>query len=111
MKKQILSVSDSALVKIKEIISQREVTPLGLRITLKTKGCSGLSWAMDFIDETNKFDEHLQIGELNLYVDPKAILFVLGTHIDYIQTELEEGFKFTNPNEKGRCGCGESFTV
>jgi iron-sulfur cluster assembly protein len=111
MKKQIINLSQNAIDKIKNIISARAEQPVGLRISLKTKGCSGLSWSLDFIDEINKFDEHMIDNGIDVYIDPKAVLFVLGSTIDYVQNDLEEGFIFSNPNEKGRCGCGESFTV
>ncbi|MDR2008795.1 MAG: iron-sulfur cluster assembly accessory protein [Alphaproteobacteria bacterium] len=111
MKKQIISLSAGAIDKIKEIISLREPKPLGLRVSLRTKGCSGLSWSLDFIDEVNPKDEHMSEAGIEVYIDPKAVLFVLGSVVDYVKNDLEEGFTFSNPNEKSRCGCGESFTV
>lgn len=111
MKKNIISLSQNAVDKIKDIIKARDEQPLGLRVSLKTKGCSGLSWSLDFIDEVNKFDEHMSESGIEIYIDPKAVLFVLGSTIDYIKSDLEEGFIFSNPNETGKCGCGESFTV
>lgn len=111
MQKKIISLSNKAIEKITSIMASKSEKPLGLRVSLKTKGCSGLSWSLDFIEEANKFDEHMVESGINIYIDPKAVLFVLGSTIDYVQTDLEEGFMFNNPNEKGRCGCGESFTV
>ncbi|MCL2566614.1 MAG: iron-sulfur cluster assembly accessory protein [Alphaproteobacteria bacterium] len=111
MKKQIISLTETAIAKIKDIIAKRDSKPLGLRVSLKTKGCSGLSWSLDFIDEVNPKDEHMSESGVDIYIDPKAVLFVLGSIVDYVKNDLEEGFIFSNPNEKGRCGCGESFTV
>jgi iron-sulfur cluster assembly protein len=104
-------LSQNAIAKIKGLILSRDNPPKGLRVSLKTKGCSGLSWSLDFIDEVNPKDEHMEEAGVNIYIDPKAILFVLGSTIDYVKNDLEEGFVFSNPNEKSKCGCGESFTV
>ena len=109
--KKIVEVSDVACSKINELINLKQEKPLGLRVTLKTRGCSGLSWNLDFVYEENKFDEKIDYFTFKLFIDPKAILFVLGSQIDYEKNELEEGFVFVNPNEKGKCGCGESFKI
>ncbi len=111
MQKKIINLSQNAIDKIENIIQNRASKPLGLRVSLKTKGCSGLSWSLDFIDEVSKFDEHMNYSGIDIYIDPKAVLFVIGSTIDYVKNDLEEGFVFSNPNEKARCGCGESFTV
>ena len=112
MKKQLVQTTSNAVAKIKELMQSRETFPKGLRVSLRTKGCSGLSWDLEFIDEVNKFDEQVVVdSDLSLFIDPKAVMFVIGSQINYIQTELEEGFVFENPNEKSKCGCGESFTV
>ncbi len=107
----LLTITDIAQNKIYDFMQAKEKKPLGLRISLKTKGCSGLSWNLDLTDEQNKFDEVVDVGKFKVFVDPKAVLYILGSTIDYKKTELEEGFEFVNPNEKGRCGCGESFKV
>ena len=111
MTKRIIEITELALNQIVALATTRAKNPVGLRISLKTKGCSGLSWNLDFIDEQNKFDEEVDFGNLKVFIDSKAILFILGSTIDYIKTDLEEGFVFQNPNEKSRCGCGESFKV
>lgn len=107
----LIGLTDIAAQKIKELMLQRDIYPQGLRVALKTKGCSGLSWNLEFIDEINQFDEVIELHNIKIYIDPKAVLFILGSVIDYKETDLEEGFIFSNPNEKGKCGCGESFTV
>ncbi|MDF7674945.1 iron-sulfur cluster assembly accessory protein [Acetobacteraceae bacterium ESL0709] len=82
-----------------------------LRITVGTRGCSGHSYEMNFVTELQPGDEIVKDKGQCLYIDRKATLFLIGTVMDYEVKELESGFTFTNPNEKGRCGCGESFFV
>ena len=107
----MITVTSSAVNHIKKLISSREIKPSGIKIGIETKGCSGLSYNMEFVDSPNKEDEVLRVDDINIYIDPKATLFILGTTMDYEEGVLESGFKFVNPNEKGRCGCGESFHV
>lgn len=111
MAKPIISLTATALQQIEQLFATRAKYPLGLRISLLTKGCSGLSWSLDIIDEANPKDELVQFGNIKVFIDSKAILFVLGSVIDYKKTELEAGFIFQNPNETSKCGCGESFMV
>ena len=111
MKKQLIEVGPDAIDKINNLIQEKQDKPMGIRVTLKTRGCSGLSWNLDFVYEESKFDEIVDCGNFKLFVDPKAVLFVLGSKIEYNKTELEEGFEFVNPNEKSKCGCGESFKI
>jgi iron-sulfur cluster assembly protein len=82
-----------------------------LRIGVKTKGCSGMSYDMTWVDEPGPTDEVVKDRDLTVLVDRKASLFLIGTVMDYEEKNLTSGFTFTNPNEKGRCGCGESFHV
>ncbi|MEE2695294.1 MAG: iron-sulfur cluster assembly accessory protein [Pseudomonadota bacterium] len=107
----MITVTANAVKHIRKIISSRDVKPLGLKLSIETKGCSGLSYNLEYVDVPNKDDEILKIEDINIYIDPKASLFLIGTQMDYEESVLESGFKFTNPNEKGRCGCGESFHV
>jgi iron-sulfur cluster assembly protein len=109
--KQIISLTQTAKEKISGFISTKENKPAGLRVSLKTKGCSGLSWSLDLVYEQSKFDEVVDCKDFKVFIDPKAVLFILGSTIDYEKNELEEGFVFSNPKEKGKCGCGESFKV
>jgi iron-sulfur cluster assembly protein len=109
---QILNVTDKAKNKVIELLNQKDKQPLGIRLSLITKGCSGLSWRLEFIEEAIKGDEIVKINEnTNLYIDKKAMLFILGSNMDYQENELESGFIFFNPNENGKCGCGKSFYV
>lgn len=107
----ILAVTDKAATHIKQLMRQREKAALGVRVTLKTKGCSGMAYALEYVDEVASKDECIQDKGVTLYIDPAAVLFLVGTEMDFDDNVLEPGFVFKNPNEKGRCGCGQSFHV
>ena len=107
----MLNVTPSAVNHIKEMISSRGKNTLGIKVGINTKGCSGLSYTMEFVDQIDDSDEMIVIDDVKIFIDKKASLFLIGTEMDYEKGELESGFKFINPNEKGRCGCGESFQV
>lgn len=107
----MITVTSDAVNHIKKLLSSRDKKPIGIKLGIETKGCSGLSYNMEFVDQPTEGDELLTINDINIYIDPKATLFLLGTVMDYEEGVLESGFKFINPNEKGRCGCGESFHV
>ena len=107
----MITVTSNAVNHIKKLLSSRDNKPLGIKLGIETKGCSGLSYSMEFVDSPDEKDEVLNVENINIYIDPKATLFLLGTTMDYEEGALESGFKFINPNEKGRCGCGESFHV
>ena len=107
----MITVTHSAVNQIKKMMTSRSNIPHGIKLGINTKGCSGLSYNLQYVDEKIEGDETLKIEDINVYVDPKATLFLIGTQMDYEEGELESGFKFLNPNEKGRCGCGESFHV
>ena len=107
----MLNVTPSAVNHIKEMISSRGKNTLGIKVGINTKGCSGLSYTMEFVDQIVDSDEMIVIDDVKIFIDKKASLFLIGTEMDYEKGELESGFKFINPNEKGRCGCGESFHV
>lgn len=84
---------------------------LGLRLGVRMTGCSGLAYKLDYVDEPNTDDMLFEQRGVKVYVDPKSMPFLDGTQVDYSREGLNEGFKFSNPNEKASCGCGESFTV
>lgn len=106
-----MTVTPAAVAKIKALLDGRGKPSAGIRIGVRTKGCSGMSYTLEFADERNAFDEVVETEGVTLLIDPKATMFILGTEMDYREDKLESGFVFTNPNEKGRCGCGESFHV
>ena len=84
---------------------------VGLRLAVKTSGCSGLAYAIEFVDSTQPEDASFESQGLTLVVDPKSLPFLDGTELDFVREGLNEGFKFNNPNVKAACGCGESFAV
>lgn len=108
---QLMAVTPLAGERIKAMIEGRGKPTAGIRIGVRTKGCSGLSYTLEFADKQEPMDEVIEAEGIKLLVDPKASLFLIGTEMDYEEEKLKSGFVFRNPNEKGRCGCGESFHV
>jgi iron-sulfur cluster assembly protein len=107
---QLMTLTDAAAGRLRSLYDKAEQGKL-LRIGVKTKGCSGMSYDMSWVDEPGPGDEVVSDKGLTVLVDRKASLFLIGTVMDYEVKALTSGFTFTNPNEKGRCGCGESFHV
>ena len=110
-RKQVLSVTDAAAGQIQTLLAKRGKPSAGVRIGVRSRGCSGLSYTLEYADEKGRLDEIVEDKGVTILVDPKAIMFILGTEMDYVEEKLQSGFTFRNPNEKGRCGCGESFHV
>ena len=108
---QLMMVTPLAAERVKGLIEGRGKPTAGIRIGVRTKGCSGLSYTLEFADKQEPMDEVIEAHGIKLLVDPKASLFLIGTEMDYEEEKLKSGFVFKNPNEKGRCGCGESFHV
>ncbi|WP_040508394.1 HesB/IscA family protein [Gluconobacter morbifer] len=106
----LLTLSPKAAIRLQNLYAGAHKGQL-LRISVGTRGCSGLSYDMNFVDEPLPTDERVEDQGVTLLVDRKATLFLTGTVMDYEVKDLESGFTFRNPNEKGRCGCGESFHV
>jgi iron-sulfur cluster assembly protein len=106
----LMSLSEAAAERLRALYAKAQQGKL-LRIGVGTKGCSGLSYRMDWVDAPGPGDEVITDRGLTILVDRKASLFLIGTVMDYEVKPLSAGFTFTNPNEKGRCGCGESFHV
>ena len=84
---------------------------LGLRLGIKTTGCSGLAYVLEFVDDLNEDDHVFDIEDVKIIIDTKSLVYLEGIELDFVKEGLNEGFKFTNPNAKGECGCGESFNV
>ena len=110
-RKQALSVTDAAATRIQALLAQRGKPALGVRVGVRARGCSGLSYTLEYADEKGKFDEIVEDKGVTILIDPKATMFILGAEMDFVEDKLQSGFTFRNPNEKGRCGCGESFHV
>jgi iron-sulfur cluster assembly protein len=108
---QLMSVTAAAVGQIKALIDRRGKPTAGIRIGVRTKGCSGMSYTLEYADSQQPMDEVVEADGVKLLIDPKASLFLIGTEMDYTEEKLKAGFVFRNPNEKGRCGCGESFHV
>ena len=106
----LLTLTDGAIERLRKLYGSSHQGQI-LRITVSTKGCSGMSYEMEFVTEPGAGDETIRADDLTLLVDRKAAMFLIGTVMDYESKQLTAGFTFTNPNEKGRCGCGESFHV
>lgn len=111
MTKAPITITDAAFERVKTLLDQRGKPSVGIRISIRTKGCSGLSYSLEYADDKNPLDEVLEINGVTILIDPKATLFILGTEMDYVEEKMQSGFVFRNPNEKGRCGCGKSFHV
>ena len=107
----IIKLSNNAALRIKEIMSNAEKDSLGVRVSVKTGGCAGMSYIMEYAKETNPNDEVIEDKGVKVFVDSAAIMYLLGTEMDYKNEELSSSFVFNNPNETERCGCGESFKV
>ena len=107
----IIKVSDNAALRIKEIMSSAEKDSLGVRVSVKTGGCAGMSYVMEYTKEVNPNDEMIEDNGLKVFVDSAAVMYLLGTEMDYKKEELSSSFVFNNPNETERCGCGESFKI
>lgn len=110
-KPKLVTVTETALIRMQDNIQKRGKPTLGIRIEVRGKGCSGMSYTMEFCDQAEQGDEIVELDGMNIYIDPKSILFLIGLEIDYKEEMFKSGFSFNNPNSKGSCGCGESFHV
>ena len=111
MTKQIITLSDNAAQRIKEIMSNVKEPSIGVRIGVKSGGCAGMSYVMEYAKSSNSNDEVIEDKGVKVLIDPSAVMYLLGTEMDYKKEELSSTFVFKNPNETERCGCGESFKV
>ena len=107
----VIKLSDNAASRIKEIMSGAENDSLGVRVSVKTGGCAGMSYVMEYTKEINPTDEVIEDKGVKVFVDSAAIMYLLGTEMDYKTEKFSSQFIFKNPNETERCGCGESFKV
>ena len=107
----IIKLSDNAASRIKEIMSNAEKNSIGVRVSVKSGGCAGMSYVMEYTTELNPNDEVIEDKGVKVFVDSAAVMYLLGTEMDYKQEEMSSSFVFNNPNETERCGCGESFKI
>lgn len=105
-------VTENASCRIKDLLSGDNAKgAIGIRLGVKRRGCNGLSYTLNYAFEKNSKDEEIQAHDVTVFIEPMALFSVVGTTMDYVETELSSEFTFNNPNSKGECGCGESFTV
>jgi len=106
----MITMTEPAAQRVQAFLENRG-SGIGLRLGVKTMGCSGMSYVIEFVDDINDDDEVFESSGIKVIVDKKSLVYIDGTELDYAKEGLNEGFKFNNPNEKDACGCGESFTV
>jgi len=106
-----MALTATAVERVRALLDKRGKPSAGIRIGVRTKGCSGLSYTLEYADAKGPADEVVEQDGVTILIDPKASMFIFGTEMDYVEEKLQTGFVFRNPNEKGRCGCGESFHV
>ena len=111
MSKQVITLSNRAANRVKEIIAGAKEPILGVRVGVSSGGCAGMSYVMEYAKKANPNDEIIEDKGVKVLIDPKAIMYLLGTEMDYKKEELSSTFVFKNPNETERCGCGESFKI
>ena len=105
-------VTDSAAQRLKELLDRNAEGAVGIRLGTKKRGCNGLSYTLNYVTEVSDKDEPLTTTNgVKVFIEPMALMNVIGTTMDWVETELSAEFTFTNPNSKGECGCGESFNV
>ena len=111
MSEQIIKLSQNAAERIKAIMSKAEDKAIGVRVGVKSGGCAGMSYIMEYAKDVKPNEEIIEDKGVKVLIDPKAIMYLLGTEMDYKSEELSSTFVFKNPNETERCGCGESFKI
>ncbi len=111
MSEQVIKLSNSAAERIKQIMSKAENTAIGVRVGVKSGGCAGMSYIMEYAREIKPNEEVIEEKGVKVFIDPEAIIYLLGTEMDYKKEKFSSQFIFKNPNETERCGCGESFKV
>lgn len=105
-----IQLSENAAQHVSKALAKRG-KGVGLRVGVKTTGCSGLAYKLEYVDQPTPEDVVFEAHGVKVFIDPKSLLYIDGTELDYRREGLNEGFRFNNPNERARCGCGESFTV
>ncbi len=111
MNMQTMTLTDAAAKRVLELIEKRDQPAVGLRLGVRTGGCSGMAYTMEFAAEKEPLDEMVEHKGVTVLIDSKALMYLIGSEMDYVEDKMQSGFVFNNPNEKGRCGCGESFHV
>jgi iron-sulfur cluster assembly protein len=108
---KVMSLTDAAASRVKDIIAKAERPIVGVRVGVKNGGCAGMSYTMEYAESVNPMDEVVEDKGVKVLIDPKAVLFLLGTEMDFQTTKLSSQFVFNNPNQTSACGCGESVAI
>jgi len=115
IRKAALSLTSAAINRISSLVHSQPVPISGIRVGVKTRGCNGMAYTMNYVkpgeEEQVRRDEVVEAGGVKVFIDPKALFYIVGSEMDYKDDDLSAEFTFKNPNEKGKCGCGESFNV
>ena len=111
LRRQVMTLTDAAAARVRELTEAADKPIVGLRVGVKNGGCAGMSYTMEFAEETAPHDEIIEDKGVRVLIDPKAVLFLLGTRMDFKTERLSSGFVFVNPNETSACGCGESVAI
>ena len=107
----VITLTDAAIDRVSEIVDSAEDGALGIRVGVKNGGCAGMEYTVDLVTEADPKDDKVDAGDNAVYIAPEAVLFLLGTQMDFEVTKLRSGFVFNNPNQTSACGCGESVTL
>ena len=108
---KVVTLTEAAAMRVREIMAKAEKPYAGLRVGVKNGGCAGQEYVLEYAEAANPLDEVVEDKGVTILVEPKAVLFLIGTEIDYVTTKLSAKFQFRNPNETDACGCGESVTI
>ena len=113
MNKQVITLSGNAAIRIKEVMASASKSTIGVRVGVKSGGCAGMSYLMEYVEKVKVKvdDEIVEDKGVKVFIDPGAVMYLLGTEMDYKKEEFSSTFVFKNPNETERCGCGESFKI
>ncbi len=111
MSMQTMTLTDAAANRVRDLLDKRDQPSVGLRLGIRTGGCSGMAYTMEFATEKDPLDEMVEDKGVTVLIDSKALMYLIGSEMDYVEDKMQSGFVFNNPNEKGRCGCGEAFHV
>ncbi len=110
-KMQIMTLTDAAAARVRSLMDRADGEVLGLRVGVKNGGCSGMMYQVEYAKDRRKFEEVVEDKGVTVFVDPTAVMYLIGAEMDYHESKFESGFRFNNPNEADRCGCGESFRI
>jgi iron-sulfur cluster assembly protein len=108
---QTITITEAAARRAKDLLARVDEPVLGLRIGVDTRGCNGLMYSVEYAKDQRDMDEVIETDGVKIFVSAMAAMYLLGSEMDYVEEKFESGFVFNNPNEKSRCGCGESFMV